>query len=254
MVRPLLALLPLLAVGAIAATVPARGAGSEAGARQDPRNVAYDGRFTFVRLRVSDTGGGYMGYTPPWAHDYPRAERNLMRILNEITLLAPYLDGGNVLTADDPELYKYPVAYLSEPGYWTQSERELKGLREYLLKGGFLIVDDFRGGDLHNFRVEVGRLLPGAELVQLDVSHPIFNSFFEVETLETTAPTFRRFYPVYYGIFENNDRNRRLLAIVNYNNDIGDFWEYSDVGWFPVEMSNEAYKLGVNYIVYGLTH
>src|SRR5690606_7340493 len=108
-------------------------------AAQTPGNVPYDGRFTFVRLRYAPQAGRFGGYTPPWAHDYPTAERNLMRIASELTLLAPYVGGGNILTTDDPELYKYPVAYLSEPGYWTQSEAEVRGLRSYLLKGGFLI-------------------------------------------------------------------------------------------------------------------
>ena len=255
MKRALAGLLAVLAVAAAAAAEPGSSRDERAAAvRQVMKNVPYDGRFTFVRLRFGGPGDGYMGYTPPWAHDYPRAERNLMRIVRELTLLSPYAEGGNVLTADDPELFKYPVAYISEPGFWRQSEREVLALRSYLLKGGFLIVDDFRGGDLYNFQAEIGRVLPDAELVELDPTHPIFRSFFEVESLEHVAPTFRRFRPVYYGIFEGNDRSRRLLSVINYNNDIGDSWEYSDEGWFPVEMSNEAFKLGVNYIVYAMTH
>jgi hypothetical protein len=255
--RALPVLLALLGAAAVALAAPPSAperSAATAAAAQANGNVPYDGRFTFVRLRFATPGEGYLGYTPPWAHDYPRAERNLMNIVRETTLLAPYLGGGNILTADDPELHKFPIAYISEPGYWKQSEREVKGLREYLLKGGFLIVDDFRGGDLYNFQDEIRRVLPEAELVELNVSHPIFHAFFEVESLEHIAPTFRRFRPVYYGIFEDNDRAGRLLAVVNYNNDIGDFWEFSDVGWFPVELSNEAYKLGVNYILYAMTH
>ena len=195
-----------------------------------------------------------MGYTPPWAHDYPRAERNLMRIADELTLLAPRIDGGNVLRLDDPELFKYPLAYICEPGFWSQTDREAAALRAWLLKGGFLIVDDFRGGDMHNFETEIRRVLPGAELVELDVSHPVFRSFFAVESLDMNAPTFRRYRPVFLGIYEDNDPGKRLMAVINYNNDIGDLWEFSDTGWMPVEVSNEAYKLGVNYIVYGMTH
>lgn len=216
-------------------------------------NSAYDGTFTFVRLRF-DAYGMAPGGGPPWSHDYPRAERNLMRILDEITLVAPRVDGTNILTVGDPELGKFPLAYICEPGFWKQSDEEVAALRAWLLKGGFLIVDDFRAGDIYNFRSEIRRVVPGAELVELDVSHPIFHSFFSLRSLEFSAPTFRRFQPVYYGIFENNDPQGRMLAVVNYNNDIGDYWEYSDVGWLPVELSNEAYKLGVNYVVYSMTH
>lgn len=251
MIRLLPALLLVAAAAGMGVAAPA-----PAPRAADPgiENVPYDGRFTFVRLRFRPSGGRFMGYTPPWAHDYPRAERNLMSILGELTALAPYLDGGNILDADDPELFKYPVAYLSEPGYWTQSDEEVLGLRSYLEKGGFLIVDDFRGGDLRNFQEQIARVLPGAELVRLDVSHPIFNSFFEIESLEVDAPTFRRFHPVFLGIHEGNDPRKRLLAVVNYNNDIGDLWEFSDTGWLPVDLSNAAYKLGINYVMYGMTH
>ncbi|HEV2131355.1 MAG TPA: DUF4159 domain-containing protein [Longimicrobiaceae bacterium] len=230
---------------------PARG---EEGLAQN-HNTPYDGSFTFVRLRFTPSRGGFFGgREPPWAHDYPRAERNLMRILDEITQITPFLGGGNVLTADDPELFKYPVAYICEPGYWTPTDAEVEGLRNYLLKGGFLIVDDFRGDDLYNFEVQIRRVLPDAQLVELDVSHPVFNSFFEIHSLDFSAPTFRQYRPVYFGIFEDNDPAGRLLAVVNYNNDIGDYWEWSDVGFMPIELSNEAYKLGVNYIVYAMTH
>ena len=98
-------------------------------------NVAYDGRFTFVRVQYARYGG--------WAADYPLMERNLITILQEITVPGPHVDGTNVHTFDDPDLLKYPIAYLSEPGYWFPERREVLGLRHYLEKGGFLIVDDF---------------------------------------------------------------------------------------------------------------
>ena len=221
--------------------------------RVQERQTEYDGRFTFVRLRFDAAGDG-MGYNPPWSHDYPRAERNLMRILDFATLLAPRMDGSNIFAVDDPDLSKYPLAYLCEPGFWRQTEEQAVALRAWLLKGGFLIIDDFRGGDIYNFEREIRRVLPGAQLVELTTAHPIFNSFFKIESLDLAPPTYRRFTPVYYGIFLDNDPSGRLLAVVNYNNDIGDYWEYSDTGWLPVDVSNEAYKLGVNYIVYAMAH
>lgn len=244
-------LLALLAAATLVVAVR-EGVGAAAADFQD-RQTPYDGRFTFVRLRFAAEGPG-MGYSPPWSHDYPRAERNLMRILDFATLLAPRLDGSNIFEMDDPELSKFPLAYLCEPGFWTQTDQQAEALRNWLLKGGFLIVDDFRGGDIYRFQTEIRRVLPGTELVELTTAHPIFNSFFRIESLEFAPPTFRRFTPVYYGIFLDNDPAGRLLAVVNYNNDIGDYWEYSDTGWMPVDVSNEAYKLGVNYIVYAMAH
>lgn len=222
-------------------------------------NTRYDGRFVFLRLRYNSSSAfrGFFGGEPGWAHDYPRAERHLMKLLKELTAIQPYLDGGNVLSADDPEIFKYPVAYLSEPGFWTLSEKEAVNLRNYLLKGGFLIVDDFEGAHWINFETMMRRILPEAVFVQLDASYPVFHSFFDIDSLEhLTYGNYRssRAPATYYGIFENNDPEGRLMVIVNYNNDIGDYWEWSDTGFFPIELSNEAYKLGINYIVYALTH
>ena len=217
-------------------------------------NVPYDGRFTFARIRFesAEGGGGFFRRDLKWDHDYPRAERNFMRILNEISALRPYMDGGNIFTLDDPELTKYPIAYLCEPGFWTLNDKEAEGLRNYLLKGGFLIVDDFVDNQWYNFEEQMRRVLPQARLVKLDVSHPIFDSFFHIETLEFAHPNWGQ--PAeFWGIFEDNDPAKRLMVVVNYNNDIGDYWEWSDAGFFPVQLSNEAYKLGVNYIIYGMT-
>lgn len=217
-------------------------------------NTSYDGRFTFARLRYGGAGAG-RGFRrePPWSHDYPRAERNLAKILKELSYIDPYMDGSNIFATDDPELCRFPFAYMSEPGYWTASEEEVEGLRAYLKKGGFLIFDDFRGYDFENFATQVKRVLPEARLVELDATHPIFHSFFEINSLE-----FVQMYdggrPVFYGVFEDNDPAKRLMMIVNYNNDIGEYWEFSDTGMVPVDLSNEAYKFGINYVVYAMTH
>ncbi|HSR41336.1 MAG TPA: DUF4159 domain-containing protein [Longimicrobiales bacterium] len=226
--------------------------------QEDPSayNVPYDARFTFARIRFRTglRGGGFFrGREAPWAHDYPRAERNFMRILHETTVIEPYLDGGNIFAADDPELFHFPVAYIVEVGYWNPGEAEVESLRGWLEKGGFLIVDDFRGRDWLNFEHQMRRVLPGARLVELDVSHPVFHTFFEIESLDLAPPTFQQFRPMYYGIFEDNDPEKRLMVVANYNNDIGDYWEWSDVGYVPIALSNEAYKLGVNYVIYGMT-
>jgi hypothetical protein len=99
------------------------------------RNAPYDGRVAIVRVR-------YQAY-PGWAYDYPAMERNLSRVLHDITMVRPNLEAADVLDLDDPEFFRYPLAYLSEPGYWLPSPTEADGLRKYLQKGGFLIVDDF---------------------------------------------------------------------------------------------------------------
>ena len=227
---------------------------------EDP--TSYDARVTFVRLRYNgsadpDLGMGGFSRLPPWAHDYPRAERNLMHIVAEVTTIDPFKDGGRILDIGDAELFKYPIAYMSEPGFWQMSDKEAENLRNYLLKGGFIIFDDFGAGrgrdDWQNLALQMARVLPQARWIQLDAKHPIFHSFFEIESLDNLIPSYRG-QPVFFGLFEDNDPKKRLLAIANYNNDLGENWEYSDTGFLPIEMSNEAYKFGVNYLVYALTH
>ncbi len=234
----------------------------DAGIATQTGNTPYDGRFTFARIRF---GGGLSsgsfrggrrgrGGQPPWAHDFPRAERNFMNIISETTLIRPYMDGGNVFDTDDPEFTRFPLSYISEPGFWYPSDEEILGLRNYLMKGGFMIADDFQGSDWYNFDAQMKKVIPGAQFVQLDESHPIFDSFFRIESLETLSPPYSRNPAVYLGLHEDNDPEKRLVVIANYNNDIGEYWEFSDVGWYPIDLSNEAYKLGVNYLIYAMTH
>ena len=223
----------------------------------DSARVPYDGRFAFVRLRYDMAGGrgGFGGFRrePPWSHDYPRADLHLMKILQEITLLRPHLDESNIFALDDPELCNYPVAYMSEPGFWTLTDGEAAGLRAYLAKGGFLIFDDFRTFHWANFEEQMRRVLPTQRLTELDASSPIFHAFYEIDPA-TFVPPYGGEKPVFYGIYEDNDPHKRLQVVANYNNDIGEYWEFSDTGWVPIDLSNEAYKFGVNYIVYGMTH
>ncbi len=246
------------ALASLCSTVPVEAQRWYGGSDFTEFNVPYDGRFTFVRLSFAAPLDGWSGRRRrgpdlKWDHDWPIAESNLLKLLKELTDIAPYMEGSNILAADDPDLFKYPVAYLSEPGFWTLTEAEEEGIRNYLLKGGFIIFDDFAGYHWENFQDKLFRVLPDARPVRLDPSHPIFNSFFEVESLDHVHPYYQ-VAPEFWGVFEDNDPDKRLMAIVNYNNDIGDYWEYSDTGWYPIDLSNEAYKLGINYIIYAMTH
>ena len=240
------------------------GPGPEPGSR----NVRYDGRFTFARVKYTTGPGGYYYCgLPAWAHGYAscrggnRAERSLMQIMTEISYLHPHIEESGIFALDDPELCRYPVAYMTEPGFWTMNDKEAGGLRAYLLKGGFIIFDDFRadgqfnsGGGWANFEGNMRRVIPGARFVDMDVSHPIFHAFFEIDSLDIIPQSYDRGRPSFYGLFEDNDPKKRMMAVVNHSTDVSDFWEFSGTGFRPISESNEAYKLGVNYIIYGLTH
>ncbi|HWF85870.1 MAG TPA: DUF4159 domain-containing protein [Vicinamibacterales bacterium] len=227
------------------------------------RNIPYDGRFTFVRVKYTPAPGGYWpGDRPSWVHGYPLAEQNLMRIMNEISLIDGHADDINVVTLDDPELFKYPIAYIIEVGWWTLTDREAAALRMYLQKGGFLIVDDFKvqgwrglpGGGWQPFEDNVKRLFPGVKIVDMDPADPIFHAFFEIKTLDNFPQAYTTGKAIFRGVYEDNDPQKRLMMIVNYNTDISQYWEWSGRGLRPFDDTNEAYKLGVNYLIYGLTH
>lgn len=246
----------MLALALFAGGVTAHDARLPAGVSFE--NTPYNGRFTFVRIRYVPSrwgpGNYAWGLDLKWNHDYPRAETHFMKILKETTTLDPNMAGGNILALDDPELFKYPVAYLCEPGFWTLDDAESASLRTYLLKGGFLIVDDFAGQQWDNFEAQMRKVLPASRMVELEATHPVFDSFFRVDPRGFHHPYFRGFPSRFLGVFEDNDPGKRLMVVVNYNQDLSEYWEWSDTGFVPIELSNEAYKLGVDYVIYGMTH
>ena len=206
----------------------------------------------FVFARVQFSSHGRWGRYPGWAHDYPRAERNFLMILSEVTGVRTTPESHVVVQLDDPEIMQYPVLYFSEPGTWNITEREAENFREYLVRGGFAIFDDFDGQpDWRNFHACMKRVIPERELELLTVEDPIFHCFFDIETLEVVAPFRYWDEPLFYGL---RDEAGRMQVIVNFNNDLGDFWEWSDESIFPISLSNEAYKFGVNYIIYAMSH
>lgn len=226
------------------------------------------GRVTFTRIRF-DMPGLSAGYAfgelgdhgPPWSHDYPTAGRHLMKIISEVSKVDATVDANEpIFRFGEPELYKYPFVYLCEVGFMGLNEQEIAGMREYLLRGGFVCVDDFReDNQLINLNQHIKRAFPEPEyqLKKLDISHPIFNCFFSIKTLDL-PPIYGGGYvtreaqrPEFYGL---EDKSGRLMMIINHNYDVSDFWQWSDNAFRPIEETNEAYKFGVNYIIYALTH
>jgi len=219
------------------------------------------GRFTFVRIRYADTSfcNGYFDPTIigdggfPWSHDYPIAGRHLMKIMAELSKTDVTLDVDEpIFTFDDPQLFKYPYAYLCEVGCMNLDEKELAGLREYVLRGGFLLIDDFRSqGQFYNLQRQLKQALPEYEMKKLDLSHPIFNCFFSIKTLDVNPIYGPNSTPEFWGLM---DKDGQLATIINYNYDVSDYWQWSNNAFAPIEETNEAYKFGVNYVVYALTH
>jgi hypothetical protein len=213
--------------------------------------------FNFVRIRFNGVLNLWSPVdlqTPPWAHDYPRAERNLLKILGELTGIETSPESFLILDLDDPEIMNYPFLYVSEPGHWNCTAAETSNLREYLQRGGFVVFDDFRDlpGEWRTFSSCMKEVFPDRNLIELTVDHPIFHCFYDISSLEMVPP-YRLVHsePVFYGL---HDEAGRLQVVANFNNDIGDYWEWPDGSLAPIEFSNEAFKLGINYVIYALTH
>jgi hypothetical protein len=250
----------LIAILLAALATPVDAQRGEGGGRyaEPGDNPAYDGRFTFARLRYEmdgwfgGGGRGRGGGQPPWAHDYPDGERNFTSILAELSTVRTRTMESVVLSISDPELGKYPVSYMSEPGFWRITEGDAVALRKYLLKGGFIIFDDFREDDWFNLVEQMRRALPDHRWQPIDGTHPIFDSFYRIPTPETLG-SYGRYQPTFWVLFEDNDPKKRIIALANRDNDLSEYWEYSATGMYPVDLTNEAYKIGINYIIYALS-
>ena len=205
----------LLALTLLSAPLLAQRGRYNPGFRVDPTidKIPYDGRFTLVRL--SFTTNSPMGYyyrgLPAWAHGYPNSELNLMRIVSEISALHPLLGRSTVIAPDDPQLFKYPVAYMAEADYWGMNDKEAAALGAYLKKGGFIIFDDFRddGRDGYQgwatFSAQMKRVLPEGHIVDLTPANPIFHSFFDINSFDIVPQDYDRGRPIFRGIYEDND-------------------------------------------------
>jgi uncharacterized protein DUF4159 len=223
-------------------------------------NTEYNGQFVFVRLRYADGMGGTRGFGrrgrgPGWYHDYPDAEQNITRLLAHLTKTVPGVIGGNIIEVGDPELHRYPIAYMSEPGDWGMTDEEVANLRSYVLKGGFLIFDDFPYEAWSNFEAQMKRILPELQAIELKADHRIFNIFFEFESLDNLYGSYQG-RPYFFGYFLDNDPGKRMVAMVNYVNDLGESWEYAERGFSVIGDAAiaEAYKFGINYLLYGLVY
>jgi len=238
-----------------------------------PTAGSFDGSFTFCRLyyqRVRTEAGGQ-----GWWTDYPDADTNFMIRLAELTKTRVSQDPENaepnhlVVRADGPELFECPFVTIEDAGTAQFSDAEVKGLREYLLKGGFLWADDFWGTDaLENWRVELARVLPERdyEIVDITPSHPVFRMMFEVSHIpqipsiqhwrRSGGETSERGYDSEHVNFKGiSDAHGRLMVLMTHNTDIADAWEREaeDPRFFYL-FSPDGYAVGINILLYALSH
>lgn len=214
--------------------------------------------FTFVRLQYR----GKLTQLSNWEVDYPASDRNFIYQLRKQTNIDAAPD-GKIVPVWSEELFDYPFAYLLEVGSMRLSNTDAENLREYLLRGGFIFVDDFHGGlEWKSFYTEFKKIFPKREPVDIPVSHPIFRCFFTIEKLIQipglralfSGQTYERYdgHPArYMGVFDDKGR---LMMLICFNSDLGDAWEHAAEDYYPREYSNIALKIGINAVIYSLTH
>jgi hypothetical protein len=235
--------------------------GSELGPRMIEGETP--GRWPFYWTRaVYSGGGGYFGRRRgAWATDYPKGDRQFLIVLKRLVRLNAY-DWENAVHLADPDLRRFPVIYGVEVGNMNLTDEEVEGLRSYLEAGGFMIVDDFWGSrEWAIFEWNMRRVFPDRPIVDLDLSHPLFSTFYDIEEIKQ-VPNIRNarwgvrtherdgYTPYVRGIADDDGR---LMVVINWNTDLGDAWEWAEDPGYPLEYSTFAYELGANMIVYGLT-
>jgi hypothetical protein len=223
-------------------------------------------QWTFVRIRYDAWTMPRTRFTAPedepWFIDAPAAEQNLSRRLRTVTSIQ--VNDPVVLTLEDPMLWAYPWIYIVEPYNLRLKDNEVAILREFLLRGGTLTFDDFHGPvEWDNLAREMKRVFPDRKIVDLPNDHPIYSCFYQLDGFPQT-PGLGSFLQGrtwekggYIGTLRAiEDDNGRAMVLINWNTDMGDGWEWSNVADYPgyVRFTAQAYRMQINEIVYSLTH
>jgi hypothetical protein len=210
-----------------------------------------DVEFTYARIRYHMTPDAIFQREVPWHHDYPYGDETFPSFVKEVTYVHTASTAYQIVDIDSPELFKYPFAYLCEPGYLELNDKDEKNFREYLERGGFVMVDDFRGErHLSNLVYQMKKVFPKLNIISLTLKHPIFDVFYRMESLDVPPPYGSQ--PVQFLGLE--DDHGRLMMVIDYNNDLSEFWEWLDQGTLPLHEAAESLKFGTNYLMYALTH
>ena len=218
--------------------------------------------FYFTRMAYSGGGGGFRRRRQSWATDYPKSDRQFLIVLERLTGLNMFLEEHPRLLTDE-HLNRFPFLYAVEVGYMSMGPDEVAALREFLLRGGFLVVDDFWGTrEWENFEYEMQKVFPEYPIVDIPLEHEIFHNFYDIAEIIQVPnvgngirgwATYERdgYEPFVKGIF---DEEGRMMVIINGNTDLGDAWEWAENPYYPLKYSTYAYQMGVNFIIYAMSH
>lgn len=224
------------------------------------------GEYTFVRTIYESPFRGYgrRGYGGgTWTTDYPEADNNFIVGLREWAgtnlKIAPRPEALEIM---DERIFDYPILYTVEPGFMELSTEQAARLHEYIKRGGFIFLDDFWGEpEWQNVQEQVHKIDPEYEIVDLPLSHPIFHSYLDVEEVVQVPNVYNAqrgitsekggIVPHYMGIL---NKNGRVVGFIARNCDLGDAWEWINDPSYPVKYGLPAYKVGINVVIYAMSH
>ena len=235
----------------------------------EPPDANEKTEFIYTRLMYPSAGrGGFGGFGgrggrggSAWMTDYPKNDRQFLQGLRRLTRLHAR-SKEHVVDLDGDDIFNYPWIYAVEVGQWYLSDAQAAKLREYLLRGGFLMVDDFHGTyEWEIFMASLSRVFPDRPVVEIENKDAIFHVLYDLDERFQVPGWAALNYGVTYeqdgivarwrGIYD--DKGRIMVAIC-HNMDLGDAWEWADDPNYPERYASLAYRIGVNYIVYSMTH
>ncbi|HVW07288.1 MAG TPA: DUF4159 domain-containing protein [Bryobacteraceae bacterium] len=197
-----------------------------------------------------------------WTQDYPRADRHFALVMRRLTRLHTRSAEQPVNPDDDYDIYNWPFLAAGEMGDWKLSGEQISKVREYLLRGGFLMLDDFWGPqEWARFMETMREIFPDRDVVDIDNSDPIFHIVYNLDDRYQIlgqwalrggmAERWVGTTPKWRGIY---DDHHRLMVAITFNSDVGDSWEYADDQYYPEKYSALGIRWGVNDVIYSMTH
>lgn len=213
--------------------------------------------FAFARLRYPSQYRSWYS----WGIDAPKSDRQFVQGVRRLTRVHTR-SIEEVISLEGDKIYDWPWLYAVEVGYWTLNDRHAAKLRDYLLRGGFLMTDDFHGTtEWEIFMASMRRVFPDRPVVDIPAQDPIFhvlydlNEKIQVPTINLIGSnhTYERdgYTPQWRGIYD--DKGRVMVAIC-HNQDNGDAWEWADSPIYPEKYASQAYRMGIDYVIYAMTH
>jgi len=234
----------LIALVASVAGAQFFGGGRRNGSRMQQNSDVSKTDFIFARWQIASSNG--------WWHDYPDAEEHFNQIMSEATGVNVDKMSYQIVPLGSKDVFKYPFGYISEPGMMELSEEEVKNFREFVDRGGFVMLDDF--DNERQWRVmkeNLDRVFPDRPMVHLKGDHAILRTYYTIDSLYVESPYDVGAPAEFWGI-TGDDGN--LQVMICFNNDVGDYWEWIDRPEYKLRPSAEALRLGVNFVLYAMTH